>query len=103
MYHSYLQQLQEALSSGPDAQKQKLAEVSRKITILRVNEKALSRRYTLMHESEAALKKVLTGNRIVGNFHKGLVFTINLFTYERFAKVKTVMYLVLYSTGMSHA
>ena len=64
VYHYYLQQLQEALSSGPDAQKQKLAEVSRKITILRVNEKALSRRYTLMHESEAALKKVLTGTVI---------------------------------------
>ncbi len=52
------QQLQEMLSSDPDALKQRMGEMSRKVTILRVNEKGLSRRYTLLSESEAMLRKV---------------------------------------------
>ncbi len=35
-----------------------MGELSRKVTILRVNEKTLSRRFTLLHEAEAALRKV---------------------------------------------
>ena len=54
------QNLQEMLRADPDSQRQRMGELSRKVTILRVNEKTLSRRYTLLHEAEAALRKVGT-------------------------------------------
>ena len=53
-----LTNLQEMLASGEDVQKKRLAEMSRKVTLLQVNEKTLSRRYTLLVESEASLRKV---------------------------------------------
>ena len=46
------------LAADPDSQRQRMGELSRKVTILRVNEKTLSRRYTLLHEAEAAHRKV---------------------------------------------
>ena len=53
-----LQALQDLLSSDPDTQRQRMAELSRQIVALCVNEKTLSRRYTLLHETEASLRKV---------------------------------------------
>ena len=53
-----LANLQETLASGEDVQRRRIAEVSRKVTLLQVNEKTLSRRYTLLLDSEAALRKV---------------------------------------------
>ena len=50
--------MQEALSSDPDSSKQKLSEFSRKITVLRVNERSLTRKLTILQTSENALKKV---------------------------------------------
>ena len=37
--------------------RRRLADQSRKTTVLRVNEKALTRRYTMMQEIEASLRK----------------------------------------------
>lgn len=37
--------------------KRRLADSARKMTVLRVNEKALSRKYTMMQEVEASLRK----------------------------------------------
>lgn len=52
-----LQRLLDTLDKDEDKQKKRLAEMTRKITVLRVNEKSLSRRYTAMQEVEAALRK----------------------------------------------
>ncbi|XP_075065477.1 centrosomal protein of 290 kDa [Mixophyes fleayi] len=49
--------LLESLKVGPDELKRLLAENSRKITVLRVNEKSLSRRYTTLLEMEQHLRK----------------------------------------------
>lgn len=51
------QRLLETLEKDDDKQKKRLGEMTRKITVLRVNEKSLSRRYTAMQEVEAALRK----------------------------------------------
>ena len=55
-----LAKLHESLSSEDDSQRKRLIEMSRRVTLLQVNEKTLSRRYTLIAESEAALRKVGT-------------------------------------------
>lgn len=47
----------DTLSRDPEKQTKRLSELTRKITVLRVNEKSLSRRYTAMQEVEAALRK----------------------------------------------
>ncbi len=52
-----LQRLLDTLDKDEDKQKKRLGEMTRKITVLRVNEKSLSRRYTAMQEVEAALRK----------------------------------------------
>ena len=52
-----LQRLLDTLDKDDDRQKKRLGEMTRKITVLRVNEKSLSRRYTAMQEVEAALRK----------------------------------------------
>ena len=56
MFHSP-KRLLETLESGEDKQKKRLGELTRKITVLRVNEKSLSRRYTAMQEVEASLRR----------------------------------------------
>lgn len=53
-----LAKLHESLSSEDDSQRKRLIEMSRRVTLLQVNEKTLSRRYTLIAESEATLRKV---------------------------------------------
>ena len=53
-----LAKLHESLSSEDDSQRKRLIEMSRRVTLLQVNEKTLSRRYKLIAESEAALRKV---------------------------------------------
>ena len=58
-----LAKLHEALSSEDDSQRKRLIEMSRRVTLLQVNEKTLSRRYTLVAESEAALRKVRASDR----------------------------------------
>ena len=52
-----MQRLLDTLDKDDDKQKKRLGEMTRKITVLRVNEKSLSRRYTAMQEVEAALRK----------------------------------------------
>ncbi|XP_073688037.1 centrosomal protein of 290 kDa [Garra rufa] len=47
----------EALEKGPTEIKQELAETARKMTVLRVNEKCLTRRYTTLLELEQHLRK----------------------------------------------
>ena len=47
----------ETLSKSPESQKAKIAEYARKVTVLRVNEKSLSRRYTILSDSEEQLRK----------------------------------------------
>ncbi|XP_072002625.1 centrosomal protein of 290 kDa isoform X2 [Engystomops pustulosus] len=49
--------LQDALKMDPDDIKKLLAENSRKMTVLRVNEKSLTRRYTTLLEMEQHLRK----------------------------------------------
>ena len=51
------QRLLDNLSSDEDKQRRRLGELTRKVTVLRVNEKSLSRRYTAMQEVEAALRR----------------------------------------------
>ncbi|XP_065052482.1 centrosomal protein of 290 kDa-like [Rhopilema esculentum] len=51
------ERLLETLSRDPDRQKSRLSEYARKITLLRVNEKSLSRRYTILKESEEHVRK----------------------------------------------
>lgn len=53
----------ETLSREPDKQKARLAEYSRKLTVLRVNEKSLARRYTILSESEEHLRKECAKSR----------------------------------------
>nr|XP_033809362.1 centrosomal protein of 290 kDa isoform X2 [Geotrypetes seraphini] len=50
-------QLLETLNLDPDEMKKLLAESSRKITVLRVNEKSLTRKYTTLLEMEQHLRK----------------------------------------------
>ena len=45
------------MKQDPGKQKAKMAEYARKITVLRVNEKSLARRYTILQESEELLRK----------------------------------------------
>ena len=47
----------ETLKKHPDKQKATIAEYARKLTVLRVNEKSLSRRYTILSDSEEQLRK----------------------------------------------
>ena len=58
-----LAKLHESLSSEDDSQRKRLIEMSRRVTLLQVNEKTLSRRYTLIAESEVALRKVRACDR----------------------------------------
>lgn len=51
------ERLLDTLEKDEDKQKKRLGEMTRKVTVLRVNEKSLSRRYTAMQEVEAALRK----------------------------------------------
>lgn len=57
MFFNHSQRLLDTLDKDEDKQKKRLSEMTRKITVLRVNEKSLSRRYTAMQEVEAALRK----------------------------------------------
>ena len=57
MFIVLLQRLLDTLDKDEDKQKKRLGEMTRKITVLRVNEKSLSRRYTAMQEVEAALRR----------------------------------------------
>lgn len=47
----------EALEKGPNEIRRELAETARKMTVLRVNEKCLTRRYTTLLELEQHLRK----------------------------------------------
>eukprot|EP00794_Sanderia_malayensis_P012922 gene12922-14254_t len=49
--------LLDTLKHDPSRQKVALAECTRKLTVLRVNEKSLARRYTILQESEEHLRK----------------------------------------------
>ena len=52
-----LDRLLENLATDPDTLKTRVGELTRKITVLRVNEKALARRYTAMQDVEGSLRK----------------------------------------------
>lgn len=52
-----LQNLLSALQLDPDETKKVLAENNRKITVLRVNERSLTRQYTTLLETERHLRK----------------------------------------------
>ncbi len=45
------------MKQDPSKQKSRAAEYARKMTVLRVNEKSLARRYTILSESEDLLRK----------------------------------------------
>ena len=47
----------DTLSSEPEKMEKRLGELTRKVTVLRVNEKSLTRRYTAMQEVEQSLRK----------------------------------------------
>ncbi|XP_066265930.1 centrosomal protein of 290 kDa-like [Branchiostoma lanceolatum] len=49
--------LLDTLEMAPDEQQRRLAEMTRKMTVLRVNEKSLTRRYTTLEEMETSLRK----------------------------------------------
>ena len=49
--------LLENLATDPETLKIRLGELTRKITVLRVNEKSLARRYTAMQEVESSLRR----------------------------------------------
>eukprot|EP01135_Chromosphaera_perkinsii_P004075 Nk52_evm6s268 gene=Nk52_evmTU6s268 len=52
-----LERLQSILAHDPDEMKKSIGELSRKMTVLRVNEKSLSRRYTCAKDLEELLRK----------------------------------------------
>ena len=49
--------LLENLAADPETLKTRVGELTRKITVLRVNEKSLARRYTAMQEVESSLRR----------------------------------------------
>jgi centrosomal protein CEP290 len=49
--------LLENLATDPETLKTRVGELTRKITVLRVNEKSLARRYTAMQEVESSLRR----------------------------------------------
>ena len=49
--------------------RRRLSEMTRKVTVLRVNEKALTRRHQIMQEIEANLRKVRIHNSIKPFLH----------------------------------
>ena len=49
--------LLENLATDPEMLKTRLGELTRKITVLRVNEKSLTRRYTAMQEVESSMRR----------------------------------------------
>ena len=53
-----MQRLLDTLSQEEPEVRRRLADMTRKITVLRVNEKALTRRYTAMQEMEGGVRKV---------------------------------------------
>ena len=53
-----LQRLLDTLSQDEPEVRRRLADMTRKITVLRVNEKALTRRFIAMQEMEGAVRKV---------------------------------------------
>ena len=55
--HDIVQILKDHLNSDPDDLKRKMADQSRKMTLVLVNERALSRKFTLVQESEKHLRK----------------------------------------------
>lgn len=58
MWHVYLQYLQGILSGDPDMMKQKLSNLSHKLTMLKINEKTLSQRFSVLALREETLNKV---------------------------------------------
>ena len=52
------QRLLDTLQQSGDEQQRRVSDATRKITVLRVNEKALTRRYTASQEMEGTLRKV---------------------------------------------
>lgn len=57
MATSLNQNLLDTLRKDPEEARRRLAETVRQVTMLRVNEKTLSRRYTLLLEQEQHLRK----------------------------------------------
>ncbi|XP_030844428.1 centrosomal protein of 290 kDa isoform X5 [Strongylocentrotus purpuratus] len=55
--HQEFNRLLESLEVNGDEQQRRLGEATRKVTVLRVNEKALTRRFTACQEGEATLRK----------------------------------------------
>ena len=53
-----VQALQDVLSSDPDEGRRKMGDLSRKATLLVVNERTLSRRLSLAQDAEKQLRKV---------------------------------------------
>lgn len=54
-----LQRLLESLSKDDTEVRRRLSEMTRRITVLRVNEKALTRRYQTMEEMDGSMRKVV--------------------------------------------
>ena len=53
-----VQALQDVLTSDPDEGRRKMGDLSRKATLLMVNERTLSRRLSLAQDAEKQLRKV---------------------------------------------
>ena len=53
-----VQALQDVLSSDPDEGRRKVGDLSRKATLLMVNERTLSRKLSLAQDAEKQLRKV---------------------------------------------
>lgn len=56
----FQQRLIDTLAQDENEVKRRLADLTRKITVLRVNEKALARRYNAMQDIESGLRKVIS-------------------------------------------
>lgn len=59
-YVMFMQRLLDTLSHDDVEVRRRLSEMTRKVTVLRVNEKALTRRYQTMEEVQGTLRKVIT-------------------------------------------
>ena len=62
--------------------RRRLSETTRKVTVLRVNEKALTRRHQIMQEIEANLRKVRIHNSIKHFLQLNLSTVIKYLMYQ---------------------
>lgn len=76
--NSFSQLLQASLACGEDEIRKRLGEMSRKLTLLQVNDKVLARKQQLLQEREAGLRKVCTQGGTYLSIHRTYISTATI-------------------------